>query len=102
MSDTPRTDAAIIKDKMILSEVGLLEIVDAGTARQLERELHAAEARVRALEEEIARLEILAATAASAPFPIHDHMSEAEWAECCNLYAKHRDAIDAARGERNG
>ncbi len=39
---TPRTDAAIIRDKMILSEVGLLEIVDAGTCRQLERDLAAA------------------------------------------------------------
>lgn len=46
---TPRTDAAIIRDKMILSEVGLLEIVDAGTCRQLERDLAAAqEARQRA------------------------------------------------------
>ena len=40
---TPRTDAAIIRDKMILSEVGPLEIVDAGTSRQLERDLAAAQ-----------------------------------------------------------
>jgi DNA repair exonuclease SbcCD ATPase subunit len=44
MSDTPRTDAAVIRDKMILSEVGPLEIVDAGTSRQLERELTEARA----------------------------------------------------------
>lgn len=56
---TPRTDAAIIRDKMILSEVGLLEIVDAGTCRQLERDLAAAqEARdqVLAIARELARL----------------------------------------------
>jgi hypothetical protein len=44
MTDTPITDAALIRDKMILTEVGLLEIVDAGTARQLERELAQAKA----------------------------------------------------------
>ena len=47
---TPMTDAAIIRDKMILSEVGPLEIVDAGTSRQLERELAAAQERIRELE----------------------------------------------------
>lgn len=47
--------------------------------------------------EAAARLEILAATAASAPFPIHDYMSAEQWGECCHLYAKHRKVIDAAR-----
>ena len=63
---TPRTDAAIIRDKMILSEVGPLEIVDAGTSRQLERELAAAQERVEDLEVRCANAEARAGAFRSA------------------------------------
>lgn len=59
---TPRTDAAIIRDRMILSEVGLLEIVDAGTCRQLERDLAAAQERINKSEADIAAMTTYAKT----------------------------------------
>ena len=44
---TPRTDANVIKDKMIIDELGLADIVEARFARDLERELARAEEIIR-------------------------------------------------------
>ncbi len=35
----------------------------------------------------IKRLRALVAAVASAPFPIHDHVTKEQWEEACNIYA---------------